>query len=323
MMNKWEKKMDPKERKPLTFEESMALRSNAKTFLQWNDLHVHEHNYRPVERVVHALWTPETASAVANGQPCPTCRDKGKLLIKMQGDYVWDTVKEPCYCLTYKFVNEVMATLLPPLLRTWGFHNLKPSYDSTLSMARQKAELKALPEQVDDGHIFYGPPGTSKSTYCAALIRANIWKRLEYFMRPDYCARPLSAIIILDGFRLFQQEQDYATADDKSKLKRDITPEKIDFICSKGVRPLIVLEELDKRKITEFAANVLFKLMDKLDQVRAQLIITTNLAPQAFRDLFLKSDIGSVRVAGEALLRRVDKLCNQKHDYFSKGEGKD
>jgi len=186
---------------------------------------------------------------------------------------------------------------LPENLRDFNINTLAPSPKSRLSPPLQEQELAFLKAHIGESFFFLGPPGTSKSVFSAVLFRAALWRDCLY--------RRGGCLWRVDGNHLFETEVAYAMADDKSSVMRDITSDEIYSAKRRGYRPVLLLEEIDKRKMTEFAANTLFRLVNAMDECNGQLILTTNLTEQGFRNLFLNSDIEQVRVDGGALLRRL------------------
>ena len=204
-----------------------------------------------------------------------------------------------CPCRKMWRMDKQLREKLPPSLRNHSINSLKPSPDSNLPAARQEKEIAFLKEHRTEGFFFLGPPGTSKSTFAAALFKEALWR--------DVNGKYGGFLWRVDGSRLLEQEQAWALANDKSEVRRDVTVEDIERARKRGFRPVLLLEEMDKRRMTEFAVNIFFRLVNAMDECEGQLILTTNLTMGGFRDLFLKSGVEAVQVTGEALLRRVLK----------------
>lgn len=255
--------------------------------------------YETAEDHGKELWLKEGKAAFLAGKPCPVCRGKGHYDAVYRGieTNFYFSLYTPCPCVAHHTMRRLLNEKLPENLRDFSINTLAPSPKSILPPSFQEREIAFLKEHLYESFFFLGPPGTSKSTYSAALFRASLWYDCNHG-RGGYLWR-------VDGNHLFETEVAYATANDKDSVRRDITPDEIYYAKRKGYQPVLLLEEIDKRKMTEFAANILFRLVNAMDECNGQLILTTNLTMQGFRNMFLKSDIEQVRVSGEALLRRL------------------
>jgi DNA replication protein DnaC len=96
----------------------------------------------------------------------------------------------------------------------------------------------------------------------------------------------------------------------------DVTADKIRKAAANGLRPVLILEELDKSKYSEPRVNFLFSLIDAIDGAEGQRIITSNRTLERFAAMFEESDIETVQVTAEPLMRRLLKDCNVR-DYFN------
>jgi DNA replication protein DnaC len=263
------------------------------------------------------LWTPEAMnSTVHAGGKCPVCDGTKERTEICRGRVtnICFQQKTPCWCEEARFFDRLLGEKLPRILRNFTLKHIKPSPKSNLSHAIQEREIEFLKAHPDESFFFLGPPGTSKSVYAAALFRRALARNHKYLWhggKVECCWR-------VDGNHLFESEVAYALADDKENFKRDITVEMIQTATREGLRPVLLLEEIEKRRMTEYAALTLFRLVNAMDECEGQIILTSNLSLPDFRDMFLKSDIDKVRVDGAALLRRLtdpDKV--NVRDYYA------
>jgi len=253
-------------------------------------------------------WDRDGMKAFMEGRPCPVCRGSYEKWVVYRGTktnfFFRYTTK--CKCAYLRWMRRMLDRKLPPSLRHHNLNLLRPSPLSRLTVPFQEREIEFLKQHWYESFFFLGPPGSSKSTFAAALFRAALWWDCHHGMG--------GFLWRIDGNHLFESEVEYATADDKSSVTRDITVDDIYRARRRGFTPVLVLEEIDKRRMTEFAANVLFRLVNAMDECHGQLIITTNLTRQGFKDLFMESDVEAVRVDGGALLRRIVDNMNVR-DY--------
>jgi hypothetical protein len=115
----------------------------------------------------------------------------------------------------------------------------------------------------------------------------------------------------IEANRLLEQEQAWATGD-KREAERDVTAEDIVRCVNRGHRPTLFLEEIEKRKMTEFVADILFRMIDAIDKGKGQLIVTSNKDLDGL-ERFLTKD-PELASTGEAILRRLKKL--NVRDYY-------
>jgi len=293
----------------LTKDECMALKAGDRdTWMFYRRESDQDGKYEVAEDPANALapWDTEARRAVLEGRPCPRCKDTKSVTLLCRGTvtnfYFLRTFG--CECIGFRDFQKMLAKRLPERLCKFSLSSLSWSDKSSLSRARQEKEIAFLRAHPDDSYFFLGKPGTSKTTYSAALYIHALWTA---FRKPDptNSQYALKYLWRVDGNHLFDSEVAYAMADDKESVQRDVTVDQILWPRKNDHRPVLVLEEIDKRKMTEFAANVLFRLVDAMDECGGQLIVTTNRTMQGFRDMFLKSDVEQVRVTGEALLRRL------------------
>lgn len=248
-------------------------------------------------------WKHEGREAWYDKRRCPACDGP-------HGPVVWRGVEtnfyftsgavpmaDHCPCRDWWHFTKLLESKMPPLLRAHHLANLKPSPHSRLLPARQEAEIEFIKKHRKESFFFLGPPGTSKTTFAAAIFNARLWD--------DTVGHQSGQLWRVDGRKLFESEHEWVMANDKESVRREITVREIRRARSYHVQPVLLLEEIDKRRMTEFNADTLFGLIDALVENEGQLILTSNLTRQGFTDLFMKSDHDAVRTCGGALLRRV------------------
>lgn len=80
---------------------------------------------------------------------------------------------------------------------------------------------------------------------------------------------------------------------------------------------MVLIEEIDKRKPTDFNTDLLGRVVNSLYENRGQLIVTSNLSRADLNDFYLKAKDKQVLVAGGALLRRLLSPEVNVRDYFN------
>jgi hypothetical protein len=89
-----------------------------------------------------------------------------------------------------------------------------------------------------------------------------------------------------------------------------LSPRLIRDSVKKGRKPCIVIEEVDKSRLTEFKANKLFELVCAVDDTQSQLIMTTNhRSEESFQAWLYKTDNEAINLTGEPVWRRIVDNC--------------
>lgn len=321
----------------LTKEECLVMGRDPSRYSEWYNHVLISRNSGTKIHSTYTYGTPPPVSEVAEGTAqCHWCKGDGYktvILVGVKTNFYFEDTQE-CECAMFKFANRLYRAKVAPIL--WGFKlsALSPCPDLSLPPSRQREEYQFLrnnisepdknkPEQVNRGFMWYGPSGTGKSTMAATALRVGINTRLRELykwgshMETDQLA-DLKGVWNIDGQGFFESEQGFSTSKDKDKFKRLITVQEIEDVRRKrGISPFVLIEELDKRGLTDFTANSLFTLVNSIEKMGGRLLITTNFTPKQFEDMFLQHESQRVRSTGEALLRRLKKICHQR-DLFKK-----
>jgi DNA replication protein DnaC len=274
-----------------------------------------EGKYEVVEDPHKGLWNSRVEDAVMAGNPCPACKGSRTHPIVYRGTATNFYFREnySCKCVDAIDFQKMVNERLPRSLRRFSLENLAPSPHSKLPLDRQKKEMEFLRKHPDDSYFFLGKPGTSKSTFSAALFRHALRK---HFRRLRDVCNATECLWYVDWNRFLDAEVAYTTSNDKEGIERLVTARAIERAEKAGYRPVLLIEEVDKRSMTAFAANALFTLLKCMDDCEGQLIVTTNRSMQEFHDFFLESDIHQVRVDGDAIIRRLtDQYKINVRDY--------
>src|SRR5262249_7772208 len=123
----------------------------------------------------------------------------------------------------------------------------------------QAGVITALKENPSGSYAFFGRNRVGKSLFTWCLVRRAL------LLDRRVCALNLSDL--LDDYRRFELERD-------SDFRPRILPKSLE---GNGYIWTVALQEFDKPRPTEFAAEMLFRLMDAISNNQAQLIITSNL----------------------------------------------
>jgi septin family protein len=213
-------------------------------------------------------------------------------------------------------IQSFLDKLVREEYREFDLRTLTPSKLSSLPLERQAEELEILKKAPGDNYFFIGPPGTSKSTFSTALLRESLWRNKQW-VKEYWWAQKSSFCWKVNAENLFVQNMTWKTSrsSETPPPTPDVTPEKIDKAKAKGLRPTLIIEELDKTKLTDSRVNFLFDIIDAMDGCRGQIIITSNRTLDRFLAMFEEHTDETVRVTGGPLMRRLLKNCNVRN-YF-------
>lgn len=252
------------------------------------------------------LTASEVDEIIFGRAPCSACGN------------TTDTIERCNACDRLKHMRKTLRQALPAKYQECNFRTLVPHQAlCQLPVARQQELLDRFRANPDASVMMYGAPGTSKTTFSCAFIRRAIERDWKYFYTP-----------VLGGVRWDRERwiwrvtfdtlmaQYLDKQSDRDAPEPDVTPERIKAATDKGRKFVLVLEEVDKARLTEHRMNKLFSIIDTLYNCEGQLVMNTNLTPEEFEAMFTQTDNLNINVTGAAFLRRVQEMC-EVYDLFS------
>lgn len=250
------------------------------------------------------LWKACIHDAVMFGdKPCPLCDGSGLHHI---GQRVYS-----CDCAELKWKRKTIERILPMRYHRNNLYTLQTSTASKLPLERQKAiiEYMAQKENRDKGYFLYGEPGTSKTTLAAALVRNAIERDWDTWLYKDGPQKWNNLWIqYVNWDNLISQYLAYQN--DREAPPPTVTAQYIQSVAASGRCPVLVIEEIDKSKLTQYKANKLFDLVQAMDAAMGQLIITTNYRTvEEFEAFLYKTDDETINLTGEPVWRRIVDNC--------------
>lgn len=249
---------------------------------------------------------------------CPLCNNRGSYRYEERGTTTgaFRNTEVDCGCTRAQLYRVLTASTIPYHDRFAILSTLVPSTKSRLDPKRQKKALNNLKANPTQSLAFFGPAGTSKTTFSVALYhhRLNEWmscreipsfynpwgnfleeKRLKEWVASCPIFRVSAKKLLEDFVRESMHEED-----GKGKRIRPVVNREI--IARHGSKAALFIEELDKVKYTEFKTAVLFELIDACYEHGAQLVFSTNLTPEKFAAQFGEE-------TGPAIARRISEMC--------------
>jgi DNA replication protein DnaC len=293
---------------------------------EWNEIQeqMEEGTYEPTSLVpegwheVSSSYEPckirisrESYDAIMfNEEPCPACHGTGRIQITEQWEETdrYHVINKSCPVdFRMKSKLGIIKKLLPSRYYRSNIGTLKPSPNSKMDMQRQATVIQHLWNNSTRSFLFYGDPGTGKTTFATALVRHALERDWEGHIHTG-CGNfnTVSWIQYLNWDTYIQSLLDWQNHPDTAE-EPSVTPTLIHNNAAKGRTTCLVIEEIDKSRLTEFKANKLFELVCAMDATESQLIITTNYATKEEFQSWLCQ--GDTRIVGEAIWRRLSDNC--------------
>jgi hypothetical protein len=201
---------------------------------------------------------------------------------------------------------------VPERYRNMFLSNLGVIKNPNLTEDRQRTVLAGLKADPNTSYAFFGPAGTSKTTWTITLYADQLWKYVMSGERNPVTRKKIQWFPIQRTTvkKLLDQLQDYNMH--RNDLESDtaiipaITRDKIEYLSHNGIKTRLFLEEADKIKESEARYVNLFEVIDTLYEHNGQLVINSNMTREEFKNQF-----------GHQFNRRVVEICKIV-DLFSK-----
>jgi len=190
--------------------------------------------------------------------------------------------------------------------------HLEPSDKSRLKIDRQQEVIEYLQANPAQSYAFFGPAGTSKTTFGVALYENAVWESVVRFTGVHVPIFRMSAKYLLDEYVV--REMDRQNAPDPAVSRPLILriTKRMNGTVPDDQTPRLFLEEIDKVKYTEFKTSSLFEVIDALYEANGQFVFNSNLTLEEFAKQFYRpSD-------AEALVRRIGEM-GKVYNFYEEG----
>jgi predicted ATPase len=187
---------------------------------------------------------------------CRRCLGVGSIVIRQAGG----TSARNCVCVK-RASRAALLAKVPAFFNSPRLSRLRPRPELHPKQAKVIAFLQANPEE---SFLLTGKNGTGKSHLAWALYRNAVFKR-----------RPVVACVVRDLIADFRRVEVGVSEGEILKSPR-VTPEEL---RKPGRRWFLFLDEFEKARPSEFAAEQLFNLLDAARSFGHQLVIASNFTP--------------------------------------------
>jgi hypothetical protein len=261
----------------------------------------------------------DIANAVGRGEiRCPICnRDNDFVSFNIRREFRNENGEKRyeeglCECELRREFWRKFCNAVPTHDRHINLKVLDSSDKSKLPRQVQEKVIGDLKANPDASYAFFGPAGTSKSTYTVALFSHALFKHMQntwnipiplWLLNQQVaadCVWRVSAKALLEDFVA------EATGDGHPVVNRA----KIVKARRSGYKPCLFIEEIDKVRYSDFKTNAIFELFDAIYENEGQLVFNSNLPLPKFEALFGEE-------VGPAMVRRIGEMCvGTVYDFF-------
>lgn len=181
-----------------------------------------------------------------------------------------------------------------------------PKVRSPLEVQQLALDIVRKPGREEWGWFLFGPAGSGKTTIAMALYREAVmrwakqaatgkttqavWRVSTHRLMEEYLASKNGHVI-----RYYDANNDLQT---DPALPPTVDERAIEAAVACGHKPVVILEELDKFKSTDWKNTNLFSLIDTLYEAKGRIIVTSNTSTDDLQQV-----LGPVY--GDTIIRRI------------------
>lgn len=217
--------------------------------------------------------TPVVELAELSG--CPDCDGGGWVLVVGEG-------VKPCQCLVNQKRKRALDRI-PSLYRSLRLETIQPN---PARHAEQAAVIAAMRQSPESSFVFFGRNGCGKSLFG--------WLLYRHAVESGRYAVGIPLAELLAEFREWEKNPDRLPTIKPEDLRQS------------NRRYLVFLDELEKARPSEYAGEMLFRMLDAAFSFEHQLVITSNKTPSELSAHWSEADV----TYGPSILRRIMEMSN-------------
>lgn len=220
-------------------------------------------------------------SLLSDSFECELCEDSGVVFSTFLDTHSQQELEcmKDCDCALKKRQGALIEQM-PPLYRDADLRSIQPW---ETKHAKQKTVLEAVLACPHESYLFLGNSGVGKSFIAWAL-----WKNAAF--------NGIRTPVINTTSELIKEFQDYAV--DSNAERPKVLPADL---AQNSFKYTILLDEIEKFKVTEFSIERLFELVKNAVDYKHQLLVTSQMRLAELKTTFSKID----PVWGSAIMRRL------------------
>ncbi len=230
---------------------------------------------------------PAIADKVARGEvPCPRCSgeklSKGIFLLCAGRDTGFPAyIRHDCPCAALKRVwGKVLATRIEKRFYAARLETLAPYTERPLSTSveTQQKIIDYVRQHPDDSYLFCGLHDSGKSWIASALLRHAAEQQVLHDNTTDGSGARYGAWFVRATDLM---EQNAIFAMDRTKAPPFVSTNNIGYCVRQGIRPVLLIDEIDKFGSTEPRLNFLAEIVGAIEACEGQIIACSNVTSAA------------------------------------------
>lgn len=235
--------------------------------------------------------------AIGANKPCPECGGGQFMYSIRRGELSGAVVNygNVCFCWLWKQYWREMHRMTSARFVGVRLNRLKPE-GPRLSKPQQDEIIATVRANRDKSCLLVGPAGRGKTHIATALFSHALERSIRAQLQRDPYGRYKPCVWRSEAGLLVTRTIDW---DKRDREKENRLPMPVVRVCDiqllpSWIRPVVVLDEVDKIAKSSYHLNVLLQLVDAVYERGGQVIMTSNTYPKALAALWGESYAGPI-----------------------------